>query len=381
MGWAIVSETIPLYPLYALLFADAGMSSRQISSLFLVWSVVGVVAEVPSGACADRFSRRSALIAAGLLQAAAYVLWITVGSYAGFAVGFALWALGSACSSGAFEALLYEAMAAAGREGDYPRLYGRVVAVEHLSQVPAATAATVLFTAGGYPLVGWASVGCCVAAAVLAARLPETRAVRRGAAAEGAAVLRDGLREIAGRPALRGAIAAVALLGGLDGLEEYFPGLARSWGVGAAAVPLVLLSIPLAGAAGSALAGRLGSRLRPPSGRELAAAVVGAIAVFGLAAWAGRPPALAGLALAYGAYHFVLVVVDTRLQGRIEGPARATVTSLASLGTELCAVGVFVPLALGQAPVVAAGAVAIGLGLPRLLAGERGCTSRPLPGD
>jgi predicted MFS family arabinose efflux permease len=53
-----------------------------------------VLAEVPSGALADRFSRRAALVAAGLLQALAYVLWTALPGVPAFAAGFVVWAPG-----------------------------------------------------------------------------------------------------------------------------------------------------------------------------------------------------------------------------------------------------------------------------------------------
>jgi hypothetical protein len=42
------------------------------------------------------------------------------------------------------------------------------------------------------------------------------------------------------------------LLGGVDAMEEYFPRLARDWGVPDAVNPLAVLGVPLAGAAGLA---------------------------------------------------------------------------------------------------------------------------------
>ena len=169
----VLADTVPLYPLYALLFDDVGLSGAQISALFAVWSAVAVLAEVPSGALADRFGRRTALVAAGLVQAAGYVLWLHWPTFAGFAAGFAVWALGGALVSGAFEALLYDGLAEVGATAQYARLLGWAHAGELLAGVPAAVAATALYAAGGFALVGWASVGICLAAALLATRLPE----------------------------------------------------------------------------------------------------------------------------------------------------------------------------------------------------------------
>ena len=67
MGWAALSELVPYYPLYALLFLDTGLSEAQISVLFALWSITAFVAEVPTGALADRWSRRGSLMLAGFL--------------------------------------------------------------------------------------------------------------------------------------------------------------------------------------------------------------------------------------------------------------------------------------------------------------------------
>lgn len=244
-----MADTIPIYSLYALLFLDTGLSDAQISSLFIVWSMASVVAEVPSGALADRFSRRSLLVTAGLLQAAAYTAWTAAPGYAAFAVGFVLWGLGSACSSGALEALLYDSLASLGAEEHYARLRGRVGAAGLLAQIPAAIAATFLFSVGGYAAVGWASVACCLAGAALAARLHEARREEdRPARSEDGGpsylvVLRSGLAEAVKNPLVRTALIAVALLGGLDGLDEYFPLLAESGGVRPTLVPITVLGV------------------------------------------------------------------------------------------------------------------------------------------
>jgi MFS family permease len=343
----------------------------------VLWSTVGIVAEVPSGALADRYSRRALLVGAGVLQAAGYVLWIIMPGYAGFAAGFVLWGLGGSFGSGALEALLYDGLASWGAESHYPRLYGRITAVGLLSQVPAAAAATVLFASGGYVLVGWASVACCLAAAAVASRLPEAVPVPgpedEEVPADYLSVLRAGLAEAARHPAVRGAVVAVAAVGALDGVEEYFTLLAHDWGVAATSVPLALVGIPLVGAAGAALGGTAG-RLRPAS---LGLLLGTAAAVFGAACLLHRPFGLVGVAFAYGLYHVVLVAAEAHLQDRIDGPARATVTSVASLGTDLAAVVLYGAWATGRPALVAVAAVAPAVALPWLLGHPRVATEQP----
>lgn len=352
---------MPLYPLYALLFADTGLTLADISALFAIWSTVGILAEVPSGALADRFSRRAALVAAGLLQAAGFALWIVLPSFPGFAAGFVLWGLGGALSSGALEALVYDGLVAAGAEAHYARLNGRITAAGLLAQIPAALAASALFALGGYALVGSVSIGCCLGSAALASRLPEaprTPIYGYNHSGEGdddnpdagyLATLRAGLIEASTRPGVPAALLAVAALAGIDAVEEYFGLLAGGLGVPVAAVPLAIVAIPLAGATGAALGGAA-AQLRPPALGVLLGAAAGALAVAGLIR---HPAALAGVAVFYGLYRAVLVVAEARLQERIDSAARATVTSVAALGTEIAGIALFAVWALGQAILVA----------------------------
>src|SRR5919112_858081 len=246
VGWAALSELVPYYPLYALLFLDTGLSGAQVSLLFAVWSVTAFLSEVPTGALADRWSRRGVLVLGGVLQAAGFVVWTAAPSFWAFVVGFVVWGVN-----------------------------GAMTAAELLVQIPTAVAASLLFAAGGYPLVGWVSVACCLAAAALALRFPE--APRADDGEELLSMLRAGVREAVRTPGLRVVVLAVALVGGLDAVEEYFPVIADDWGIGTTAVPYAVLAVSLVGAVGAWLGGRSG---RLPSPALLGALVTGAGLLF-----------------------------------------------------------------------------------------------------
>ena len=360
MGWAALSELVPYYPLYALLFLETGLSGAQISVLFGAWSVTAFLSEIPAGALADRWSRRGVLVLGGILQAVAFVVWTAAPAFWAFFLGFVIWGVAGALWSGAAEALVYDELAAVGAEDFFGRVNGAMTAAEILVQVPTAVAASVLYAVGGYPLVGWVSVACCLAAAALAGRFPEAPRADDGERLLG--TLRAGVRQAVRTPGLRVVVLAVALVGGLDAVEEYFPLLAADWGVPTTVVPFAVLAVALAGVAGAALGGRAE---RLPSGVLLGGLVGGGVLLLLAAVWA-RPAALAAVALFYALYLAVLVVAETRLQHRITGPHRATVTSVAGLGIEVAALAVFAGWALGGigavgvvvlavVPVVAAG--------------------------
>jgi MFS family permease len=347
VGWAALSELVPYYPLYALLFLDTGLSNAEISALFAIWSITSFVCEVPAGALADRWSRRGVVVLAGVLQAVAFVVWTAAPQLWAFAVGFVVWGVSGALVSGASEALVYDGLAAVGAQDAYVRVNGWMTAAELLVQVPTAFAAAGLYAVGGYALVGWASVATCLAAAALALRFPEAPRTTEDESLAG--TLREGVSEAVRSPALRVLVLAAALIGGLDAVEEYFPVLAGDWGVPTTTVPIAVLVIALAGAAGAALGGRA-DRLR--GGTLLALLAAAAVCLAAAALWA-RPAALAVVAVSYALYLAVLVVVEARLQDRIASAHRATITSVAGVGIELASLLVFAAWTLGGPVAVA----------------------------
>ncbi|WP_306370118.1 MFS transporter, partial [Nocardiopsis sp. CC223A] len=173
--YAAAEEFVLLYPVYALLFADHGLSVAQIGSLFMLWSGVGLVSAVPAGALADVVPRRYLLAAAPVFTAAAFVLWLLAPGYGAFAAGFVLWGLGGSLSSGSLEALVHDELAHRGAADRYARVMG-VTRALGVAAVGAATLAAVPVMAwGGYAAVGAASVAVCAVCALAALALPEHR--------------------------------------------------------------------------------------------------------------------------------------------------------------------------------------------------------------
>ncbi|MEV5341759.1 MFS transporter, partial [Streptomyces sp. NPDC052676] len=196
-GYAFLHDLILLYPVYALLFGDTGLSVWQISSLFALWSVTSLVLEVPSGAWADAVSRRLLLWLGPLLTAAGFALWVLVPSYPAFALGFVLWGAGEALGSGALEALVHDELDRLGAADRYARVMGRARAAGLLGVMAAMGLAGPVLTLGGYPAVGALSVLALLLAAATATRFPEHRAAATGGEAR-SETLRAGLARVRG---------------------------------------------------------------------------------------------------------------------------------------------------------------------------------------
>lgn len=328
--------------MYALLFADTGLSDAQISSLFVLWSVSSFLVEIPSGLWADVFSRRKLLILAPLITASGYALWTFFPSYPAFAAGFLLWGTGSALSSGAREALVYEELTRLGAADEYARITGRARALETTAVTASSLVAAPVMAAGGYLAVGIASVIVPVLTSLVAWSLPETRGDGPEDEEEPGFrdVLREGLAEVRGNRVIRRLFLVLALLSGASAMDEFLPLLAAGTGVAVAVVPLLVLLPTIGDTVGGWLAGRGERRLVPAL--VLAAACLAAGAAF------RHPGGFVLVGVAFGIFQWAMVGVEAKLQDEISDHSRATVTSMSGFGIEVMAVLIFAAYGFGS---------------------------------
>jgi MFS family permease len=362
LSYYATRDLIPIYAVYALLFSDHGLSAGEISSLLVIWSVTSFVLEIPSGAWADAIDRRTLLMISAAVYVAAFSTWMLWQSYPGFALGFVLWGASSAMMSGAFEALLYDELTTRSATASYTGLIGWAESLSMVAMVVGIAAAGPLYAWGGYDLVGWTSVGIAVLHGVLAWLLP--RAPKTADADDEWAgytrMLRTGLREAVRHAPVRRAVLLASVFGILA-FDEYFPIMARETGASTSTVPWLVALTMIGPAIGTALAGRT-ARM---SGRQMSWVVLGAAILLSAGALAGNVAGFVALSLGYGLAWNASTVADARVQDAIEGPARATVTSVLGFSSEVCALAAYAVVGIGSAWLSVATLVAI-LGLPLL---------------
>lgn len=347
---------MPLYGVYGLLFEDNGLSTAQISSLFAVWSIAAFVTEVPSGAWADIVPRRTLLFGSAVLLTASFSLWMLVPSYWGFAAGFALWGLAESMKSGTFEALLYEELAALGARDRYATVQGYVNSAEVTSVFIATASAGPLYALGGYALVGWVSIAITVVDGLLVFTLPAAPKTVRVDSTEPApdgdtfvaryvGVLRAGTHEVRTGRVVRRAVLLTAVLMSFLALEEYFALLARDGGASTAQAPLLVAITVIGQIVGAAVAGRTAVM----TGRTMAVVLCAAAALIAVGAVAGGVAGFVAIGIGYGALHNTGIVAEVRMQDTMSGSARATVTSVAGLTSEVASLALFAGFAVGSA--------------------------------
>lgn len=130
------------YPVYAIMFLDFGLSEEQFAYLNVAWAVAIVLLEVPSGALADQFGRRTLVVAAAILMVVEMGVLCAMpvvdpGAFAGdpeglrraIAIVFAVFCLNrvisgaaEAAASGADEALAYDSLPEKDRDLRWSRL-------------------------------------------------------------------------------------------------------------------------------------------------------------------------------------------------------------------------------------------------------------------
>ena len=332
---AFVDEFGPIYAVYTLWFNDNGISTAQVSSIFIVWAAVALVLEIPSGALADRVDRRRLIAGAFVLRGIGISLWLVWPTLAGALTGAVLWAVHDALASGSWEAMIHDELEAIGEHSSYAVVMARVGQFSHLGVAAGTIAGGALLAAGvGLELLGWLTVGAHVASTSLVLALPDVRWVvdrdgQPGSVREWWSTLRRGVAEARSNVALSRLVVLGAVLEGLFILDEYIPLLSRARGGSDAAAPALVLVLWIGLLVGGECAARRPSTRPSMLGIGL---IVGmaltTVAFLGEAVW------LLGLvAVGYAALEAAWIATDARLQERTSGRTRATVTSVRGFGS------------------------------------------------
>ncbi|GHD19673.1 MFS transporter [Nocardiopsis kunsanensis] len=307
-AYAVCQELILLYPVYTLLFAHHGLSTTQISSLFVIWSLTSVLLALPTGTWADLVPRRHLLALGPLLTGTGFTLWLLAPSYPAFAAGFVLWGTGSTLVSGTLEALVRTELDHRGAPDHYTRLMGRTSALEVASAGTATLLAVPAMAHGGYTTVGAASVTVCALGALTALALPEQRPTttpdQNPHPDPGyTATLRAGLHQArTSRPVRSALLLLVVATVFWQSLEEYIPLLASDSGVAPATVPAVMLLVWAFVTIGGLTAARAARWPRPLLGLGTDAVAIGTYAGYaGLITGLGHPAVFTLFMLPYAA--------------------------------------------------------------------------------
>ena len=118
----------PLYwpYMFHLVCVVRGFSGLEFATLKSVYYLSTIVLELPGGVFADRFGRRTALVACAALNGTGCFLYAAATEFWALALAELLLACGTALLSGADTALLYDSLRASGELERYAEAEGRI---------------------------------------------------------------------------------------------------------------------------------------------------------------------------------------------------------------------------------------------------------------
>lgn len=334
---AFLEDFILIYPFYQLMMLAQGVNIAQISGLFILWSLVSIVAEIPTGVLADRIPRRYLLVTAQILRAAGFGVWLVWPDWWGYATGFVLWGISGAFHSGTYQAFVYDELAAVGQSQRYTWWQGRLNALTELGLMLCAFAGAAAIQ-WGYDGVGYISIAVGLITAGLYATLPSAPPREQLADTGYWHELKVGVGEALRTPTILRLAILGAVVGSVYGvMEEYTPVYAAIPGLELWQISLLEGIIGVAVIGGSLVAHRL--QAVGDKGFAWLLALAGLALIAAAAPW--RIPGFGAVMLGFGLLKLLEVAYDARLQHEISSHRRATITSVSGFILEILSIGLY----------------------------------------
>jgi len=159
MAFRILFNIRFYYPVFMVMFLRYGITLEQFGLLNAAWAVVIVLLEVPSGALADLVGRKALLVAAAVMMALEMLLLAVVPAESAWVLpalllNRVLSGAAEAFASGADEALAFDSLKAAGREGDWPRVLERLMQFGGLATIVAMVTGSLVYSPDLFNMAG-----------------------------------------------------------------------------------------------------------------------------------------------------------------------------------------------------------------------------------
>jgi len=171
--YKFISQCLPIYAFYTILFIERGMSITEVSVLIAIWSAFTIVFEVPSGVLADRWNRRNMLALATVLQGLCFIIWYFSHTFLMFAIGFVFWAIAESFTSGTEEGLIYDNLKSDGCEESFPTVYGKAHFYANVGTIAGIASAGIIASFIRIEAIALLSAAICFANVIFASQIRE----------------------------------------------------------------------------------------------------------------------------------------------------------------------------------------------------------------
>ncbi len=315
-------EFVLIYPLYSIMFSERShISAAGVGFLLGAWQIAQILAEIPTGVLADRFSKKYSIIAGKALKTICYFIWLLAPSFTGYLIGFIIWGIGEAFASGATQAYLYE-LNDGSRSSSYLKSSSRLQALKMVSYVIAYIFTFIIGT--NYPLLLVLSSSAVAIAFLLAFTLPASKPIMGNSNK----IIQDGIANLKRSRILRRKfIEGLIILSTITTLVEIIVINYRDFGVPPRVVPLVISAVALSNALLFWLLHQYEKKFRKYLIKIAVVSVTVYVVLFGFSTWWQ----VLGLFIASRFMRVAAVVQESDIQDDLEGNTRATVLSFYSL--------------------------------------------------
>lgn len=339
-AYKFFDDLVFIYPLYAVMFSDFGLTAFQIGIILTVWSITAFVLEVPSGVLADKYSRKHILFFAQFVRILGYATWLLFPNLLGFLVGFILWGIKSAFTSGTFEALVFDELKKFGREKEFTKVIGRARGLALLAILAASVGASGAIVLG-YSFVLSISILSLFVSSIAIILLPKAAKTESTQEKEYFSLLKAGLSNSIKNPIVLRLIIFISLSLALGGaLDEFWPLFGSEVGLPKYAIGIFIGAMSGIQAIGSAMA----YKFEHFQNRYFYSLFVFNGVLLLIAALIFKQYSVLFLIV----FSFLFKIIDTIFEGKLQHaiPAeiRATVSSVKGFFTEIGAIGIYLTL-------------------------------------
>jgi MFS family permease len=143
---------IPAYVIERLFWEQRGLTVLMVVLCEIIYSVSIVIFEIPTGVFADKFGRKPLLLIGAVLSVFEFIILLFAYDFWVFASVVFLAGISSACTSGAWNALLYDSLAAVNKQGSFEKMVGRLNSLDFIGAMIAALSGSVLAKYYGFEL-------------------------------------------------------------------------------------------------------------------------------------------------------------------------------------------------------------------------------------
>ncbi len=167
------------YVIERLFALERGMTVLYVVYTEMLYALAVAALEIPSGVLADRFGRKPLLLVGALSGVLEFGILIFAEGFWLFGLSALTAAVGGACMSGAWNALLFDTMTARGRADAFERTLGRLSVTRNAAALIGGFGGAAIAEQFGLTTPYWISAGCCAAALLLTLFLKEPTATAR----------------------------------------------------------------------------------------------------------------------------------------------------------------------------------------------------------